>query len=83
MPGPIKETQNMASAKYQEIAREWLLAEVDGLAAWLEANVNHLRKEYGEDTVILTTRNSNLDTGDNLWTYGTLSFELAHGNEVL
>jgi hypothetical protein len=72
----------MASAKYQTLARAYLLGEIDALADWLEANVNKIREEQ-PNAVVTLTRNSNFDAGPNMWSYANLGFEINCGDEAL
>lgn len=75
----------MASAKYQELAREYLLEEIDGLAAWLEGNVKQLREEFGPDEVVMICRNSHTapNDGEGFYTFASIQFEITHGDEIL
>lgn len=75
----------MASAKYQELARDYLLEEIDGLAAWLEGNVKRIRAERSDSQVIVLTRKSHFipDEDGDYYTFGSIQFEIDHGNEVL
>lgn len=69
--------------KYTVMATEYLEEEIPRLAAWLEANVKNLRERDGEGATILITRTNTLDTGEGMWTYGNIAFDLLAGSEVL
>lgn len=70
----------MASDKYKAIASNYLNAQVDRLADWLEVRSKAIRGEQGEDTLILIERTEGFDPE---WDYASLGFDLKWGTEIL